>query len=56
MSTATANVAAAAAASTVKLLIDGRFVESTTSEWQDVVNPATQEKVARVPFATDAEL
>ena len=54
MSTASANVAATA--STVKLLIDGRFVESTTAEWQDVVNPATQEKVARVPFATDAEL
>ena len=54
MSTASANVATAA--STVRLLIDGRFVESTTAEWQDVVNPATQEKVARVPFATDAEL
>ena len=55
MSTASANVAAAGA-STVKLLIDGRFVESSTTEWQDVVNPATQETVARVPFATDAEL
>ncbi len=55
MSTASANVAAAAA-STVKLLIDGRFVESTTAEWLDVVNPATQETIARVPFATDAEL
>ncbi len=54
MSTASANVAAAAP--TVKLLIDGRFVESSTGEWQDVVNPATQAVVARVPFATDAEL
>jgi hypothetical protein len=28
--------------STVKLLIDGQFVESKTSEWVDVKNPATQ--------------
>ncbi|HUY82929.1 MAG TPA: CoA-acylating methylmalonate-semialdehyde dehydrogenase [Steroidobacteraceae bacterium] len=54
MSTASANVAAAV--TTVKLLIDGRLVESTTNEWQDVVNPATQAVIARVPFATDAEI
>lgn len=41
---------------TVKLLIDGRFVESKTSEWRDVINPATQEVLARVPFATPDEL
>ncbi|WP_034176403.1 CoA-acylating methylmalonate-semialdehyde dehydrogenase, partial [Burkholderia ambifaria] len=41
---------------TVKLLIDGAFVESTTSEWRDVVNPATQQVLARVPFATVAEV
>lgn len=41
---------------TVKLLIDGRFVESTTNEWHDVINPATQEVIARVPFATDEEM
>ncbi|HEX3603278.1 MAG TPA: CoA-acylating methylmalonate-semialdehyde dehydrogenase [Steroidobacteraceae bacterium] len=41
---------------TVKMLFDGKFVESRTSEWQDVVNPATQEVLARVPFATEAEL
>jgi malonate-semialdehyde dehydrogenase (acetylating)/methylmalonate-semialdehyde dehydrogenase len=34
---------------TVKLLLDGKFVESQTSEWQDVVNPATQEVLAQVP-------
>lgn len=28
---------------TVKLLFDGKFIESQTSEWQEVVNPATQE-------------
>ena len=41
---------------TVKLLIGGKFVESKTTEWRDVVNPATQEVLARVPFATPAEV
>jgi malonate-semialdehyde dehydrogenase (acetylating)/methylmalonate-semialdehyde dehydrogenase len=41
---------------TVKLLIGGKFVESTTTDWRDVVNPATQEVLARVPFATPAEV
>src|ERR1700674_1156598 len=41
---------------TVKLLINGSFVESKTSEWHDVVNPATQEVLAQVPFATDGEI
>ncbi|RZI64287.1 MAG: aldehyde dehydrogenase family protein, partial [Variovorax sp.] len=41
---------------TVKLLIGGKFVESKTTEWRDVVNPATQEVLARVPFATAAEV
>lgn len=45
-----------AAVPTVKLLIDGEFVESRTTEWRDVVNPATQEVLARVPFATIAEV
>lgn len=46
----------AALAPTVKLLIGGQFVESKTTEWRDVVNPATQEVLARVPFATAAEI
>ena len=41
---------------TAKLLIDGKFVESTTQEWRDIVNPATQELVGRVPFATKEEV
>jgi malonate-semialdehyde dehydrogenase (acetylating) / methylmalonate-semialdehyde dehydrogenase len=40
----------------VKLLISGRFIESKTTEWRDVVNPATQEVLASVPFATEAEI
>src|ERR1700730_7678565 len=44
------------AADTVKLLINGNFVESETKEWHDVINPATQQVLAHVPFATDAEI
>jgi len=40
----------------VKMLLDGRFIDSQTREWQDVVNPATQEVLAQVPFSTDAEI
>ncbi|WP_213779146.1 CoA-acylating methylmalonate-semialdehyde dehydrogenase [Caballeronia sp. dw_276] len=45
-----------ASARTAKLLIDGKFVESNTNEWRDIVNPATQEVVGRVPFATKDEV
>ena len=41
---------------TVKLLIAGEFVESKTTQWRDVVNPATQAVLARVPFATADEV
>ncbi len=41
---------------TVKLLINGQFIESKTNQWRDVVNPATQQVLARVPFATDDEI
>ncbi len=40
----------------VKLLIGGEFVESRTTNWRHVVNPATQEVLARVPFATQDEV
>ncbi|MCD5985111.1 CoA-acylating methylmalonate-semialdehyde dehydrogenase [Pseudomonas sp. CDFA 610] len=40
----------------VKLLIDGEWVDSQSNEWQDIVNPATQEVLAQVPFATPDEL
>ena len=43
-------------APTVKLLINGQLVESKTTQWRNVVNPATQEVLARVPFATPAEV
>lgn len=39
----------------LKLLIDGKLVGSQASEWVDVLNPATQQIVARVPCTTAAE-
>ncbi|MNF36411.1 Methylmalonate semialdehyde dehydrogenase [acylating] [compost metagenome] len=41
---------------TVKLLIGGQFVGSKTTQWRDVVNPATQEILACVPFTTTEEM
>lgn len=35
---------------TAKLLINGQFIESKTQEWQDIINPATQEVIGRVPL------
>ncbi|HWK51005.1 MAG TPA: CoA-acylating methylmalonate-semialdehyde dehydrogenase, partial [Steroidobacter sp.] len=42
--------------SRVKLLIDGEWLDSKTTQWRDVVNPATQEVLAQVPFATADEV
>ncbi|AMW79090.1 methylmalonate-semialdehyde dehydrogenase (acylating) [Acinetobacter sp. TGL-Y2] len=39
-----------------QLLINGEFIESTTTHWQDIVNPATQEVIGQVPFATVDEV
>ncbi|MEF7615397.1 CoA-acylating methylmalonate-semialdehyde dehydrogenase [Aquincola sp. MAHUQ-54] len=41
---------------TVPLLIDGRLVESRSTQWRDIVNPATQQVLARVPLATREEV
>lgn len=40
----------------IPLLIGGELIQSKTTQWRDVVNPATQEVVAQVPFATSEEL
>ncbi len=40
----------------IPLYINGEVVRSVSSDWRDVVNPATQEVVARVPFATEDEV
>ena len=36
----------------IPLLIGGEEIISTSEQWLDVLNPATQEAVARVPMAT----
>ncbi|MGH8429132.1 MAG: CoA-acylating methylmalonate-semialdehyde dehydrogenase [Solimonas sp.] len=51
-----ASTTPASKVATVKLLIDGKFIESQTTEWREVVNPATQEVLAKVPFAMPAEV
>ncbi|KXS37587.1 MAG: malonate-semialdehyde dehydrogenase (acetylating) / methylmalonate-semialdehyde dehydrogenase [Halomonadaceae bacterium T82-2] len=40
----------------IALYIDGQPVPSQSGEWREVLNPATQEVVARVPFATLEEV
>jgi malonate-semialdehyde dehydrogenase (acetylating)/methylmalonate-semialdehyde dehydrogenase len=50
------SLAASSKTPTVKLLINGEFVESRSTEWRDVINPATQDVLARVPFATVDEV
>lgn len=40
----------------IPMYIDGQPVQSQSQEWRDVVNPATQEVVARVPFCTADEV
>ncbi|KAJ2798267.1 hypothetical protein H4R21_003998 [Coemansia helicoidea] len=41
---------------TTKMFINGEFVESQSSEWTEIRNPATQEVVSRVPQSTAQEL
>ncbi|MWJ27508.1 CoA-acylating methylmalonate-semialdehyde dehydrogenase [Halomonas sp. ZH2S] len=40
----------------IPMIIDGQPVQSKSQEWREVVNPATQEVVARVPFCTPEEV
>ena len=40
----------------IPLHIAGKHHASSSSEWRDVVNPATQEIVAKVPFSTPDEV
>ncbi|KAF1697259.1 methylmalonate-semialdehyde dehydrogenase (CoA acylating) [Pseudoxanthomonas jiangsuensis] len=41
---------------TVPLLVGGEFLQSASTEWRDVINPATQDVLARVPMATASEV
>ena len=40
----------------VQQLINGQFVDSNTSEWIDITDPATQEVIAKVPQTTNDEI
>ncbi|MGM8898416.1 MULTISPECIES: CoA-acylating methylmalonate-semialdehyde dehydrogenase [unclassified Psychrobacter] len=40
----------------VQQLINGQFLKSTTNEWLDITDPATQEVIAKVPQTTDDEI
>ena len=40
----------------VKMLINGQFVDSRTSSWAEIPNPATQNVLAKVPFSTSDEI
>ena len=40
----------------VPMIINGQSVESSSGQWMDVLNPATQEAVAQVPFCTLEEV
>ncbi|WP_070966893.1 CoA-acylating methylmalonate-semialdehyde dehydrogenase [Vibrio sonorensis] len=40
----------------VPLFIDGKFCDSSTSEWMEVTNPANNQVIAQLPCATEAEL
>uniref|UniRef100_A0A1I8PJ02 Probable methylmalonate-semialdehyde/malonate-semialdehyde dehydrogenase [acylating], mitochondrial n=1 Tax=Stomoxys calcitrans TaxID=35570 RepID=A0A1I8PJ02_STOCA len=44
------------AAPTTKMFIDGKFVDSKTSDWIDLHDPATNEVVSRVPKCTKDEM
>jgi len=39
-----------------QLYIDGEFVDSASHRWIDVIDPATEELIARAPVPTDAEV
>ena len=41
---------------TLKNFINGEWVESSTTNFEDVVNPATKEVIARVPLSTKEEI
>lgn len=40
----------------VQQLINGQFTQSTTDQWIDITDPATQEVIAKVPQTTDDEI
>src|SRR5450755_3831862 len=45
-----------ATATKVPNYVNGRWVESTSKEWRDVINPANGEVIASIPMSSDAEV
>src|SRR5882672_7153633 len=45
-----------ATATKVPNFVNGRWVESSSKEWRDVINPASGEVLASVPMSDDAEV
>lgn len=43
-------------APTTKLFLDGKFIESKTTDWVDLHDPATNKIVTRVPKTTQSEM
>lgn len=50
------NVLSPSSITNVHHLIGGKPYPSKTKEWRDLINPATQEVIGRVPFATSEEV
>ena len=42
--------------SSIPLLIDGEFRNSTSSDWLNVINPSTGEIISKVPYSTEKEM
>ncbi len=40
----------------VKMLINGKFIESKSKQWDKILNPLTQETLAQVPYSTMEEI
>ncbi len=40
----------------LKMYIDGKFVESKSGKWIDVLNPSTEEVIARQPEGTKEDV
>lgn len=41
---------------TLKNFIDGEWVDASTEDWRDVINPATQKVIAKVPISKEEDL
>ena len=40
----------------LELFINGKFIQSETKDWLEVLDPSTQEVLCEVPLATEKEI